>query len=89
VDTDPWVRMKLKTVQTPDDELERAFSMEEVRRLLDGGASQAMQDLMRAAALTGARLEALVDLRARDVDLKAMTVTFKPQKKERGPQPSP
>jgi integrase len=89
VDTDPWVRMKLKTLQTPHDELERAFSMEEVRRLLDGGASQAMQDLMRAAALTGARLEALVDLRARDVDLKAMTVTFKPQKKERGPRTIP
>jgi hypothetical protein len=31
VDTDPWVRLKLKTLQTPHDELERAFSMEEVR----------------------------------------------------------
>ena len=51
--------------------------------------SQALHDLMRMAALSGARLEALVDLRARDVDLKAHTFTFKPQKKEKAARAVP
>ena len=89
VEGEPWARLKLKSPQTPHDELERAFKDDEVTRLLAGPASPVMADLMRVAALTGARLEAIVDLRARDVDLKAMTVTFKPQKKERGPRTVP
>jgi integrase len=40
-----------------------------------------MHDLMMIAALTGARLEAIVDLRARDCE--AGLLTFKPQKKEK------
>ena len=40
-----------------------------------------MHDLMMIAALTGARLEAIVDLRARDCE--AGLFTFKPQKKEK------
>jgi integrase len=89
VEHNPWTGLKFTMPQTPHDELERAFKDDEVRSLLTGSASPAMQDLMRVAALTGARLEAIVDLRARDVDLKAMTVTFKPQKKERGPRTVP
>lgn len=49
--------------------------------MLAGPASPAMHDLMMIAALTGARLEAIVDLRARDCE--AGLFTFKPQKKEK------
>ena len=40
-----------------------------------------MHDLIMIAALTGARLEAIVDLRARDCE--AGLFAFKPQKKEK------
>ena len=57
----------------------RLFTDEEVRKLLTGPASPSMHDLMMIAALTGARLEAIVDLRARDCE--AGLFTFKPQEK--------
>jgi integrase len=89
VEVDPWQGIKIKPPQTPHNELERPFTDDEVHRLLTAQTSQALHDLMRMAALSGARLEALVDLRARDVDLKAMTVTFKPQKKEKAARAVP
>ena len=46
-----------------------------------------MHDLMMIAALTGARLEAIVDLRARDCE--AGLFTFKPQKKEKSARGEP
>jgi integrase len=89
VDVDPWQGIKIKPPQTPHNELERPFTDHEVHRLLTGETSPALHDLMRMASLTGARLEALVDLRARDVDLKAHTFTFKPQKKEKAARAVP
>jgi integrase len=89
MEVDPWQRIKIKPPQTPHNELERPFTDDEVHQLLAGQTSQALHDLMRMAALTGARLEALVDLRARDVDLKANTFTFKPQKKEKAARAVP
>lgn len=89
VEVDPWQRIKIKPPQTPHNELERPFTDDEVHRLLSGQTSQALHDLMRMAALSGARLEALVDLRARDVDLDARTMTFKPQKKEKAARAVP
>ena len=53
---------------------------DEVKRLLNGPAAPEMHDLMRIAALTGARLDAIVCLRAKDC--KDGNFTFKPQKKE-------
>ena len=76
-----WERIKIPEPATPHDELERSFTDEEVRKLLAGPASPPMHDLMMIAALTGARLEAIVDLRARDCE--AGLFTFKPQKKEK------
>jgi integrase len=66
VEANPWQGIKLPKPKTPHDELERPFSDREARRLLTGPASPAMLDLMKIAALTGARLEAIVDLRAKD-----------------------
>ena len=76
-----WERIKIPEPATPHDERERPFTDEEVRKLLTGPASPPMHDLMMIAALTGARLEAIVDLRARDCE--AGLFTFKPQKKEK------
>jgi site-specific recombinase XerC len=81
VETDPWERIKLPEPKTPHDELERPFTDDEVRKLLTGPASPAMRDLMMIAALTGARLEAIVDLRAKDCE--GGMFIFKPQKKEK------
>ncbi|MCC8931914.1 DUF6538 domain-containing protein [Rhizobium sp. 'Codium 1'] len=63
-----------------DDEKERPFTDDELKRLLSGPASPEMHDLMRIAALSGARLDAIVCLRAKDC--KDGNFTFKPQKKE-------
>jgi integrase len=84
---DVWKGIKLPEPKTPHDEVERAFTDNEARRLLEGPASPAMRDLMMIAALSGARLEAIVDLRARDVE--GGLFTFKPQKRESGPRATP
>ena len=76
-----WQGIKLAEPSTPHDELERPFTDAEVRKLLTGPASPAMLDLMRIAALTGARLEAVVDLRAKDC--ADGLFVFKPQKREK------
>lgn len=79
--------VKVKGEKTPHDELERAFKDEEVRRLLIGPATPHMKDLMMLGALTGARLDAIVDLKVRDTIDGALT--FKPQKKEPAPRDIP
>jgi integrase len=68
-----WERIKIPEPVTPHDERERPFTDEEVRKLLTGPASPPMHDLMMIAALTGARLEAIVDLRARDCEAGLFT----------------
>lgn len=80
-DENPWKAVVVKVEETPHDEEERSFTDEEVRRLLTGGASQEMQDLMIIAALTGARLDVIVDLKVGDTAKGAFK--FKPQKKEK------
>ena len=87
VETNPWQGIKLPEPTTPHDELERPFSDDEVRRLLHGPASHAMQDLMQIAALTGARLEAIADLRAKDCE--GGLFMFKPQKREKAARAVP
>src|SRR5690606_11437781 len=78
-DDNPWRAVVVKVDETPHHEEERAFTDEEVRALLCGGASQEMHDLMMIGALTGARLDAIVDLKVGDAIDGAFT--FKPQKR--------
>ncbi|MFG1372181.1 tyrosine-type recombinase/integrase [Xanthobacter oligotrophicus] len=82
-----WHGIKIAPPPTPHDELERAFTNDEMVALLSGPATPAMHDLMRIAALTGARLDAIVDLKVGDCadDL----FVFKPQKKEPAPRAVP
>jgi integrase len=79
--------LKLTKARTPHNELERPFTDDEVRRLLSGPASTAMGDLMRVAALTGAHLDAVVDLKVGDC--AGGSFLFKPQKSETKPRRVP
>ncbi|WP_062115005.1 DUF6538 domain-containing protein [Aureimonas sp. AU40] len=79
-ETNVWQGLKLPKPKAAHNELERPFSKAEMLTLLGGPASPEMQDLMRIAALTGARLDVIVDLKVGDcVD---GVFLFKPQKKE-------
>ena len=80
VEANVWERVKLPEPKMAPLEQERPFTDEEVRTLLTGPAEHRMHDLMRIAALTGARLDAIVDLRVRDC--ADGLFIFKPQKKE-------
>ena len=80
VASDPWHqshKLLPTVVRGPE---ERSFTDDEVARLLAGGPPQKMDDLMRLAALTGARLDVIVDLKVKDC--ADGLLTFKPQKKE-------
>ncbi|GJD59635.1 tyrosine-type recombinase/integrase [Methylobacterium dankookense] len=79
VPVDVWARLQLPKPKAKPQE-ERSFTDEEVGKLLSGDAPQRMHDLMRIGALTGARLDAIVDLKVKDC--AAGLFTFKPQKKE-------
>ncbi len=87
VEDNVWKGRRLREPQQTTDQRERPFSDDEVKRLLQGDASQAMHDLMRIAALTGARLDAIVCLRVEDC--QDGLFRFKPQKKEPGPRTVP
>jgi integrase len=76
----PWVGVALGGSRRRDDEKERAFSNGEVALLLGGPATPHMYDLMMIGALTGARLDAIVDLKVRDVS--AATIQIQARKLE-------
>jgi integrase len=80
-DENPWLAVVVKVEETPHEEEERAFTNEEVQTLLLGNAAQEMHDLMMIAALTGARLDVIVDLKVGDTAKGAFK--FKPQKREK------
>ncbi len=80
VEANPWAGLKVEVPSVPKSEQERAFTDAEVQRLLMGGAEDRVMDLMMIGALTGARLDAIVDLRVKDA--ADGIFTFKPQKKE-------
>ena len=84
VEGNVWKGRRLKERPKTTDEKERPFTDDEVKALLKGEATQQMHDVMRIGALTGARLDAIVCLRVKDCDGGAFT--FKPQKKEPGPE---
>lgn len=86
-EVDVWAGLAVKVVQTEHGEQERAFLDEEVRKLLVGPAPQKLRDLMMLGALTGARLDAIVDLKVKDAVDGAFT--FKRQKKEKSARDVP
>ncbi|TCR75646.1 tyrosine-type recombinase/integrase [Rhizobium sp. BK376] len=88
VETNVWKGRRLKEPQQTTDQKERPFSDDEMKALLLGGAEPHMHDLMRIAALTGARLDAIVCLKVKDCRDDGVFV-FKPQKKEPGPRLCP
>jgi integrase len=73
--TDPWHGLSAPP-RTPI-EPERPFEDDEVRRLLAGPAPPALRDLMMVAALSGARVDAIVRMKIEDD-----CFVFPPQKKE-------
>jgi len=81
IETNVWVGLSLNKPTTEPDEEERPFTEAEVQRLFMGTSDRAMLDVMLVAALTGARLDAVIDLRVGEcID---GWFTFKPQKKEK------
>ncbi len=83
VETNIWKGRRLKEPQQTTDQRERPFTEDEMKALLGGNAEPRMYDLMRIAALTGARLDAIVCLKVKDCRDDGVFV-FKPQKKEPG-----
>jgi hypothetical protein len=82
VEYNPFLAVKIVIKKIPRAEKERPFTDDEVRRLLMGPCRPHLHDLMMIGALSGARLDAIVDLRVKDcVD---GCFTFKPQKWEDG-----
>jgi integrase len=87
VDGNVWAG---KTLEEPDagwDTKERPLTDDEVLQLIQGPATPHMHDLMRIAALSGARLDAVVCLSVKDC--QDGRFVFKPQKKEREPRACP
>ncbi|TPN83806.1 integrase [Mesorhizobium sp. CU2] len=87
VNADVWAGRTYTVPRVLNEDKERPFTYDEMVKLLSGEASQQMHDLMRIAALTGARIEAIVDLKMKDC--QGGTFTFKPQKKEPGARDCP
>lgn len=77
-----WIGRRLNEPKETTDTQERAFTDAEMVALLTGPATQQMHDLMRIAALSGARLDAIVSLKVKDCEDGYFL--FKPQKKEPG-----
>jgi integrase len=78
----PFSDLAIEKERTQHDEEERAYADGEIQRLFMGEPMErdAMLDVMRVAALTGARLDAVIDLRVGEC--ADGWFTFKPQKKE-------
>jgi integrase len=72
--------MDAMQVADDDEERKRAFTDDELLKLLSGRAPGILPDLMVVAALTGARIDAICSLRVRDCN--DATFTFKRQKRE-------
>lgn len=82
-----WVGRRLQRTHEYREQKERAFRDIEVRTLLMGTDDRSMLDPMMIAALSGARLDAVIDLRVGEC--ADGWFTFKPQKKEEGARDIP
>lgn len=85
----PWSRQSLPKVQPVEDEKERPFTDEEMIKLFAGEPNQSyLKDVMLIGALTGARIDAIVSLKRKDIT-DSGNFRFKPQKRERGSREVP
>lgn len=75
-----WQGLTYTIPRETEEDRERAFTADEMVKLLSGPTTQHMHDLMRIAALTGARINVIVSLKAKDC--RDGTIWFKPAKKE-------
>ncbi|WP_144765882.1 tyrosine-type recombinase/integrase [Methylobacterium dankookense] len=75
-----FANVRLKGPKEKHDQKERPFKDSELADLLLGPAPPKLRDLMLIGALTGARLDAIVDLKVRDTAYNCFL--FKPQKQE-------
>ncbi len=82
LEANPWREKSLPKARQAEDEAERAFTDEEVLKLLNGKPTGYLGPLMQIAALTGARIDAIASLKVRDT--KDGMFRFKPQKREAG-----
>lgn len=76
-----WEGLSYTVPRETDETEERPFTEEEMKTLLQGPAVQHMHDLMRIAALTGARLEVITSLTVQDC--VGGNIKFKAAKKEK------
>ena len=83
INANPWEKGKVHMPTAKNSDKERPFTETEAAKLLMGDCSQALMDTMMISALTGARLDAVVDLRADDI-IEGKCFRFKPQKREPG-----
>ena len=85
VDESPWTGQSLPKEQRNPDDKERDFTDAEMKRLLDGTPPRRLGVILRIAALSGARIDAIVSLKVKDCQLQdgEGLFRFKPQKKER------
>lgn len=83
VEANPWLGMNddgRSTRLRDQGARKRPFADGEIRALLSGRPPEPLHDLMMVAALTGARINAICELRVRDC--KADAFTFQPAKQE-------
>ncbi|WP_348640021.1 tyrosine-type recombinase/integrase [Rhizobium sp. FKL33] len=79
----PWKGQSLPKIKPKEDEEERPFTDDEVLRLLKGKPNQGyLKPLMLIGALTGARIDAVISLRRKDITEDGC-IRFKAQKRER------
>lgn len=89
LDSSPWTRQSLPKVQPTEDEKERPFTDEEIVKLFAGHPNQPyLKDVMLIGALTGARIDAIVGLRRKDIT-ESGNIRFKPQKREKASRQVP
>lgn len=83
LDSSPWSRQSLPKIQPKEEERERPFTDDELTKLLSGNPAQPyLKDVMLIGALTGARIDAIVSLRRKDITEDGC-IRFKAQKRER------
>lgn len=83
IKVNPWRDAVVFMPTVKNSELERPFNEAEVVKLLTGPAKPVLHDLMMVGALTGARLEAIVQLKVGDI-IKHKAFRFRPMKREPG-----
>lgn len=78
----PWSRQSLPKVKPKEDEKERPFTDEEITKLFASSPNQSyLKDVMLIGALTGARIDAIISLRRKDITEDGC-FRFKAQKRE-------